>query len=397
MICLENTATSPVIPETERVALAAVRVGALLSIPLMKDGTLVGNLTVSDSGPHHWTPAETAIVKETAERTWAALERARTESALRDSEERYRTLFDSVDEGFCICEVVPGEPFDLRYLAANPAFERHSGLADPVGRTLRELVPGVEESIVERYRAVAINGEPDAFVSHVADLDRWMEVEVVPAGPPGQLAFLFRNVTQRKRTEEMLRANEQRQAYLLRLSDALRPLNEAIAVQRRASQILRETLGADRVSYAELDADEDTARLMAEDRAEGIAPFAQDSYRWSDFDPAGHADARAGRTVARDDVETPGLFDTAQRAAFAAVGFRAFINVPLVKSGRLVAFIAVHFGQARVLTDDQIAMAEETAERTWAAVERVRAEAALRASEERLALRAPARHQRPTR
>jgi PAS domain-containing protein len=64
-------------------------------------------------------------------------ERKRAEEALRASEEKYHTLFESIDEGFCIVEVIfdeAGEPVDYRFLEVNPAFERHTGLRDATSR-----------------------------------------------------------------------------------------------------------------------------------------------------------------------------------------------------------------------------------------------------------------------
>jgi PAS domain S-box-containing protein len=68
--------------------------------------------------------------------------------ALRDSEFRYRTLFESMDEGFCVVEMLwdgAGRPIDYRFVEMNPAFEAHTGFRDAHGRTIRELVPEHDE------------------------------------------------------------------------------------------------------------------------------------------------------------------------------------------------------------------------------------------------------------
>jgi len=83
-------------------------------------------------------------------------ERKRAEEALRASEEKYHTLFESIDEGFCIVEVIfdeAGEPVDYRFLEVNPAFERHTGLHDAAGKRMRELEPRHEEHWFETYGA----------------------------------------------------------------------------------------------------------------------------------------------------------------------------------------------------------------------------------------------------
>ncbi len=133
--------------------------------------------------------------------------------ALRRSEARYRSLFANMAQGFCLLEKVataPGAPSDYRHLAVNPAFERHSGLADAVGRTIRELVPGVESSIMDVYDEVVASGESRRFGGYVAGLDRWVEVEALAEAQPGHLAVLFSDVSARHRAEQTLRESEAR-------------------------------------------------------------------------------------------------------------------------------------------------------------------------------------------
>ncbi|MEZ4730573.1 MAG: GAF domain-containing protein [Caldilineaceae bacterium] len=73
----------------------------------------------------------------------------------------------------------------------------------------------------------------------------------------------------------------------------------------------------------------------------------------------------------------------AGRAAFCSIQCRAGISVPLLKSGSLLGIVTVHQAEPRTWTADDVSLLEEVAERTWAAAEHTRAEAALRASEER--------------
>src|SRR6478672_6015848 len=85
------------------------------------------------------------------------------QAALRRSERRYRELFEAIEEGFCVVEMLfdaAGQPCDYRYLEANPAFERETGLRDVVGRTMRELAPGHEHQWFEVYGEVARSGRP---------------------------------------------------------------------------------------------------------------------------------------------------------------------------------------------------------------------------------------------
>jgi PAS domain S-box-containing protein len=141
--------------------------------------------------------------------------RKEAEARARESEARYRDLFSTIDDGFCVIQVLfdaEGRPADYRFLEANGAFERQTGLTSVVGRAVRELVPGLEAHFFELYGRVATTGEPARFESHAPSMGRWFDAYATRIGPPEerQVAVVFKDVTERKRLEAEAQAERQK-------------------------------------------------------------------------------------------------------------------------------------------------------------------------------------------
>ena len=134
------------------------------------------------------------------------------EQALAASEARYRELFESMNEGFALCEIVlddAGRPVDYRFLAVNPAFDAMTGFAadTAVGRLISELQPGLQPVWIERYGCVALTGTPERFVEYSAPLGRWFDIYAFSPAP-GRFASLFRDVTEEREVADALVESE---------------------------------------------------------------------------------------------------------------------------------------------------------------------------------------------
>ena len=133
--------------------------------------------------------------------------------ALHESEERYRNLFNTMDEGFCIVEMIFDEqdrPVDYRFLKVNLAFERQTGLHHAGGKRMRELAPAHEAHWFEIYGKVAATGESVRFVNQARALNRWFDVCAYRVGEPEdrQVAIVFNDISDYKQAEAALRQKE---------------------------------------------------------------------------------------------------------------------------------------------------------------------------------------------
>ncbi len=146
-------------------------------------------------------------------------ERKRAATALRESELLYHGLFTSMDEGFCIIEMIfdpANRPIDYRFIEVNPAFEKQTGLIQPIGKRMREFAPNLEPYWFDLYGSVALSGEPAHLVNEAKAIDGFYEVHAYRVGEASlkRVAVVFTEISERIRSEEALRE----QAALLDLA-----------------------------------------------------------------------------------------------------------------------------------------------------------------------------------
>jgi signal transduction histidine kinase len=125
--------------------------------------------------------------------------------------ELWELLFNSIDEGFCIIEMIFDEqkkPVDYRFLVINSSFERQTGLIDAVGKRMREFAPNHEEHWFETYGKIALTGESIRFENRAEQLHRWYDVYAFRFGEARnfQVAILFNDITDRKQAVETIKS-----------------------------------------------------------------------------------------------------------------------------------------------------------------------------------------------
>jgi PAS domain S-box-containing protein len=148
------------------------------------------------------------------------VDRKKAEDALKESMEKYRVLFDSIDEGYCVIKVIfnnNGKPINYRFLDINPAFENQTGLANTKGKLVLDLVPTQEQHWFDIFGKVAKTGEPIRFTNEAKGLNRYYDVYAFPVGEGKirNVGVLFRDITQRKKAEDLLQKSEKQKADIL--------------------------------------------------------------------------------------------------------------------------------------------------------------------------------------
>jgi PAS domain S-box-containing protein len=201
---------------------------------------------------------------------------------LKDAADYHRLVLDSLEEGYCVLEMLldaTGRPTDYRFVDTNPAFERHTGLVDAVGRTARELVPNLEDHWVQTYGRVALSGTAERFTHGSEAMGRWFEVEAFRVGRPDDMhvALLFHDISERRRADQARRAADERLRAIFENID-----DYAIYATDPEGRVTEWTMGAERIKgyradevvgltvdmfYAEEDRRLDAPRLELEEAA----------------------------------------------------------------------------------------------------------------------------------
>ena len=262
-LVIDDVTNAEGLADTDRQNLGALGLCALVAATLHhgKNNPLWSIVSVSAS-PRCWTLNDIKLIEEVTERTWAAVERAKAEEALRKSEEKYRSLFNSIDEGVSTIEIIFDEnekAVDFLFLESNPAMTKATGLTNEIyGKTAKEVLPNIEEFWLETYGRVVKTGESIRFEYTSKDLDsNWFEVHAYKVGDKQsrKIITVYNKITERKMFEkELIEAKElaenamkAKQQFLSNMSHEIRtPLNSIIGF---ANVLLKTELGVQQKEF----------------------------------------------------------------------------------------------------------------------------------------------------
>ncbi len=274
------------------------------------------------------------VTTETTGRVIAEQERDKAIAELRRSEGQWRRLFETMEEGFILGAVLrddAGRIIDWRYEEVNDAWYDLVGIArgGAIGRTIREVFPGIEDEWVLEFASVVEAGEPVRFTRQVGSLGRWYD-GVAKAAGGDYFTVLFTEVTDRVR-------REQRQSAIITLGDRLQALASVDDMVAATATILADSFEVPVVDYDDIEAGAASVAIGGM----VLTPFVED--------------LRAGHAIMKRD------------------GMAPFVVMPVVERGTLVALLHVSSAAPRDWSAEEVQFLRDVAHRLRAAVERLRA------------------------
>jgi PAS domain S-box-containing protein len=310
--------------------------------------------------------------------------RRQNERATRELAERLRTTLESITDAFYTLNS------DWRFTYLNGKAEGMFGRCreDLMGRVLWEQFPPILGTEFERgYRRAMAEKAATEFEGQHPPKDTWLHASVYPA--KDGLTICLRDVTERKRAQQVLLESKEHFRLLHDLADTTRTLADPAQIMAATTRLLGEHLRASRCAYADV-ADDGEHFTILHDYTDGGASVVG-SFLLSLFGARARTTLLNGQSLVIRDVDAE-LPSGDGAAMFNAIGIKAVICCPLVKGDGLRALMAVHQTTPRDWTERELATVQEVGERCWAAIERRNAEEKLHASEALLRIAGRAAH-----
>jgi two-component sensor histidine kinase/PAS domain-containing protein len=355
-------------PHVDRALARRLQIRSATATPVMRGEAALGVLKLQSNQPDAFTDRDLELVGLFAGAATAGLTAAEVRASVRANDVYWRGLFDRLSEGFLVGEVMrdsAGSITDWRYLEVNPAWGELVGV-DPktvVGRTIREVFPGIEDAWVDEFADVVRTGKPTTFTRQVGTLRRWYEGRAFRL-EEDRFGVLFLEVTERLETER-------RHNALLSLGDRLRDATTKGEMAAAAAEAMGDALDLSRAGYCSVDAEYETVAVERDWRLPGLPSIAGRHH----FRAYGSyiEQLKRGETVVVHDVCTDPRTATEAKSLI-TIQARALFNLPVMERGRFVGLLFAICDHSHAWTDDEVRFLREVASRTRAAVSRAETE-----------------------
>ena len=403
---------------------AETDIRAFVSVPLLEHGRVRASLSVQHDEPRRWRDSEVQLLRDIAERIWVVLERARAEAELQQRERHQSFLIgwaDLIRDEACPGAIIEQTLARLgRYFGVTRATYSEG---DATGRRLHnrgEWLDGVSsiaevvfdlDEVGEAVASAWLGGSPIHYDDVVSDpripaerqsffaarqVRSLLTIPLIEAGKvrcalslqsmaprrwqPGEIA-LARDVCERiwvalerARAEAELQQRERHQSFLIDWSDRIRREATPAAILHTTLEWLGRHLGVTRTTYAEM---EETMFVVSDEWRDGVCAIRGNRFTLPSVGAAVDRQWHAGEVIRYDDVTTDPRLEPAAVARYQDRDIRAFVSIPLVQDGRMRSALSIQHVGARAWADHDVQLIRDIAERTWVALERARAQAAV--------------------
>ena len=339
-----------------------------VAVPILRGPTVLGALKLQSSKPGAFTNRDLDMLGLFAGATTAGFAAAEARALTRAKDAYWRRLIDRLHEGFIVGEVVrddDGQVVDWRYAEVNPAWGDLVGIpaADVIGRTVREVFPGIEDAWVAELATVVTEDRSITFTRQVGQLGRWYEGRGFRLEGE-RFGIIFLDVTPRVEADA-------RRSALIQLGDHLRDLTSIPAMTRAAAEIVGRTLGVTRAGFGRVEGDVEHIIIEPDWYAAGQVSIAG-RHRFEDYGDIRAHLARGEPLVINDVTTDPRTRD--DPGPMQGLGIGSLVNMPVRERGRTVAVFIIHDVKARVWASEELAFLRNVADRLEVGVARVQAE-----------------------
>lgn len=303
-------------------------------------------------------------------------EHKKAKEELRASERKYRKLFNSIDDAFCIIEMIfddQGKPVDFRCIKTNDAFVRHATIP-MAGKRIKEVVPDLEQFWIDQYAKVAKTGEVMHLEGIVAGLgNQWFQTSAFPVEGANRVGILFQNVTARK----LRKANI---AFLDEISEGIMQMTRPEDIMNTVCKKMSNHLHLARCLFVRVAASQDKAVVLHDwhlpelpglNGEMVISQFVSKDY---------YQKSRFGEIIVVQDVHKSPIVNGQQLKDL--MGVASFVNVPLRVNGEWRFTAGIYDTAPRDWQKEDIELLRELTSRIWKRLEQINIEESLRQSEE---------------
>lgn len=355
-------------PYVNRDLIDTLQLGSAVFAPILRGPDVLGVLKLQSRASIAFDVGDLELIGLFAGAATSGLTEAAARAEIRATDVYWRGLFDRLSEGFIVGEVVRdagGRINDWRYIEVNPAWGELVGIdpATVVGRTIREILPGIEEAWVTDPAQVVETGEASTFTRQVGTLRRWYEGRAFKLDRD-RFGMIFMEVTARVEAED-------RRSALLILGDRLRDLPSIPDMTRAAAETVGRTLGATRAGFGRIIGDVEFVDIEPDWTAPGQGSVAG-RHCYDDFGNIRAPLQRGDALVVNDVTSDWRTREDADR--YKGYDINAFVHMPVRERDRTVAVFIVHDVQPRIWTVEELAFLRNVADRVEVGVARVRAE-----------------------